>query len=87
MKVITCRRSMKDALKSETWQEPFPEEMACECSNRLLPAFVYCDEEGLIMANKPKDLEEGEHWIHDSATFVIYLCPRCFKITTLYTQA
>ena len=76
---------------SKSWQAEFPEETeCCWCKGMARIGFVASEE---IDPKEPavcalhKNEGKGGYWLHDLASFAIYLCKDCLEATTLYNQA
>lgn len=90
MKIISSRHFIYNRLETNTFQEPFPDEISCEkCSHRMLPVFSLVDDEGIFVQHRPTELVSGEFWFHDAVALITYLCvnPECGVMKTLWNQA
>ena len=81
-----------------TWQTPFPEETDCACCGKpgARLAFVLQEKGGEDWKEKefacnlhPNDPEGDGFWLHDAASFAVYLCRdiNCTAATTKWNQA
>ena len=74
-----------------SWQAPFPKDTECDkCGNNARIAFVAQEEdekEYVSSLHENNGGDGGKYWLHDAASFAIYLCEDCLEPTTKYNQA
>lgn len=74
------------ALKSNTYQQPFPQATPCAyCKVEARPLMVVDDDEGLIQG-QGLFITSGI-WPHDCMAIALYFCPKCGEITAIWNQA
>lgn len=82
---------------SKTWQDDFPDKVACSCGGKSLLAFVA--HEGIDKDDKYKKGkkfvsgllhttgQKGGLWLHDACAVAVYFCRNCLQPTAKYNQA
>lgn len=76
-----------------TFQKEFPETtICCRCNGESRIAFVAHerisenDIKGPFLYDLYPNRGDGDFWLHDCASFAIYLCRKCLEPTALYNQ-
>lgn len=72
--------------KETTYQDRFDEQLVCFClgERTMFPILQFCDDEGTISKDKPK---EAKLWPHDSMVLVVYMCKECLNTKVIWNQA
>lgn len=84
MKVTIRQEQLEKARVEYTYQAPYKATMTCGYCSRVSTLFMMIDDdEGLITANRPAEIE---HWPHDCLAIALYLCPACMLITAKWNQ-
>ena len=76
---------------SETWQEPFQENIPCKkCGANARIMFVAIESERSQDGGFVCELYEnkdGKYWPHDAIAVAVYLCEKCFEANAEINQA
>jgi hypothetical protein len=73
-----------------SFQGPFPETCDCvKCNKQARLAFVAAENGGPYICSLYPNMKDEKFWLHDAASFAIYLCTdiKCHTATTLWNQA
>jgi hypothetical protein len=85
----------QEGCKSEfSTQRPFPKSTKCDhCAHSEALITITISEFGILGQKgqfacdlKPVGPDDG-YWYHDAASWALYTCPHCFKVTVLWNQA